>query len=99
MTQYPSNLCFYCSACTLFSLSRSLALGFCEDGHAKGQADDRRVAALAAEFRAQQASPSTVTKQAYAARQMADKLYSHSCHHESTQFNEMPAVAAAMMRY
>lgn len=74
-------------------------LGYCMDGHAKGQADERRVAALAAEFRAQQQSPATVTGQAYEARRMAIKLYGKGCDHEEGQFSRWPSTAAAMMRY
>jgi hypothetical protein len=74
-------------------------LGYCMDGHAKDQAEDRRVAALGAEFRAQQQSPSTVTAQAYEARRSAIKLYGHGCNHEEQQFSTYPNVAAAMMRY
>jgi hypothetical protein len=74
-------------------------LGYCMDGHAKGQAEDRRVAALASEFRAQQQSPSTVTAQAYEAKRMAVKLYAHGCNHEEEQFTTYPNVAAAMLRY
>lgn len=74
-------------------------LGYCMDGYSKGDADDRRVAALAAEFRATQASASSSTHSAYAARQMAIKLYGHGCNHEEEQFSAMPAAAAAMIRY
>lgn len=74
-------------------------LGYCMDGHAKGQAEERRVAALAAEFRAQQQSPSVVTGSAYNARKMAVKLHAHDCSHEESQFSMYPSVSAAMLRY
>jgi hypothetical protein len=74
-------------------------LGYCMDGYRKGDADDRRVAALASEFRSQQASAATSTHSAYAAKKMAVKLYGHGCNHEEEQFTAMPAVAAAMIRY
>lgn len=72
---------------------------YCADGYKKGDPEDRRVAALSAEFRAQSASAFTVTHSAYAAKHMATKLYAHGCGHEETQFNQWPAVAAAMVRY
>lgn len=74
-------------------------LGYCMDGHAKGQAEDRRVAVLASEYRAQQQSPSTVTSNAYNARKMALKLHAHNCSHEESQFSSYPSVSAAMLRY
>lgn len=74
-------------------------LGYCMDGYKKGDADDRRVAAGAAEFRATQASAVSTTHSAYEARRMAIKLYGHGCNHEEEQFSAMPAVSAAMIRY
>eukprot|EP00737_Agarophyton_chilense_P000803 gb/GEZJ01000892.1/.p1 GENE.gb/GEZJ01000892.1/~~gb/GEZJ01000892.1/.p1 ORF type:complete len:319 (-),score=39.75 gb/GEZJ01000892.1/:312-1268(-) len=73
-------------------------VGVCEDGYAKGDAENLRVAALAAEFRAGQQSPSTVTGQQYESARTARKLYASTCHHEETQIFAYPAVAAAMCR-
>lgn len=72
---------------------------YCADGYKKGDAEERRVAALAAEYRAQSASAYEVTHSSYAAKRMATKLYAHGCGHEDEQFNQWPAVAAAMIRY
>jgi hypothetical protein len=74
-------------------------LGYCMDGYKKGDAEERRCAALASEYRAQQASAFTTTHSAYEARRMAIKLYGHGCGHEEGQFSAMPAVSAAMIRY
>nr|P34784.1 RecName: Full=R-phycoerythrin gamma chain, chloroplastic; Flags: Precursor [Aglaothamnion neglectum]AAA32635.1 R-phycoerythrin gamma subunit [Aglaothamnion neglectum] len=74
-------------------------VGACEDGHAKGDADQRRVIALASEYRAAAQSPSTVTGQQYKSAQLATQLFAHDCHHEQEQIYEYPAVAAAMCRY
>lgn len=73
--------------------------GACEDGHTQGDADLRRVLALASEYRAVQQSPSTVTAQMYESSRMARQLFAHDCHHEETQIYDYPAVAAAMCRY
>lgn len=74
-------------------------LGYCMDGYRKGDADERRVAAGASEFRATQASAFSTTHSSYEARRMAIKLYGHGCNHEEEQFSAMPAVSAAMVRY
>ncbi|KAI0561161.1 R-phycoerythrin gamma subunit [Gracilaria domingensis] len=73
-------------------------VGVCEDGYAKGDAENLRVAALAAEYRAAQQSASAVTGQQYESARTARKLYASSCHHEETQIYAYPAVAAAMCR-
>nr|5Y6P_34 Chain 34, LR_gamma4 [Griffithsia pacifica]5Y6P_A2 Chain A2, LR_gamma4 [Griffithsia pacifica]5Y6P_U8 Chain U8, LR_gamma4 [Griffithsia pacifica]5Y6P_Y5 Chain Y5, LR_gamma4 [Griffithsia pacifica]5Y6P_Z9 Chain Z9, LR_gamma4 [Griffithsia pacifica]5Y6P_a3 Chain a3, LR_gamma4 [Griffithsia pacifica]5Y6P_aY Chain aY, LR_gamma4 [Griffithsia pacifica]5Y6P_b8 Chain b8, LR_gamma4 [Griffithsia pacifica]5Y6P_b9 Chain b9, LR_gamma4 [Griffithsia pacifica]5Y6P_bY Chain bY, LR_gamma4 [Griffithsia pacifica len=74
-------------------------VGGCEDGHAKGDADLRRVIALASEYRAAQQGAAAVTGAQYASSKMAIQLYGHSCNHEEGQFCDYPAVAAAMCRY
>ncbi|PXF46179.1 R-phycoerythrin gamma chain, chloroplastic [Gracilariopsis chorda] len=73
-------------------------VGVCEDGYAKGDAENRRVAALASEFRTSQQSASAITGQQYESARTARKLYASSCHHEETQIYQYPAVAAAMCR-
>ena len=72
--------------------------GNCMEGYAKGQAEERRVAVLASEYRAAQQSPSAVTRQNYAAPQAAVKYYGHECSHEEKQYFEFPSTAAAMQR-
>lgn len=74
-------------------------VGVCEDGHAKGDAEERRVVALAAEYRSNQQSPAAVTAQQYESARTARKLYAHDCHHEEEQIFQYPAVAAAMCRH
>lgn len=74
-------------------------VGTCNEGFAKGEADTLRVAALAAEYRANQQSASTITGQQYESARNARKLYASSCHHEETQIYDYPAVAAAMCRH
>lgn len=74
-------------------------VGVCMDGYAKGDADNRRVVALASEFRAAQQSASTVTGQQYESARIATQLFTHECHHEETQVFEYPAVAAALCKY
>lgn len=74
-------------------------VGVCEDGYAKGDAETRRVTALASEFRAAQQSASTVTRQQYDSANMARQLFTHDCHHEETQVSDYPAVAAALCKY
>lgn len=74
-------------------------VGSCEDGHAKGDADLRRVVALASEYRALQQSAPTVTGQMYASARTARELFTHNCHHEETQVSDYPAVAAALCKY
>lgn len=74
-------------------------VGVCEDGYAKGDAEARRVAGLASEFRANQQSASAVTGQQYESARNALQLYVHGCHHEEEQVFKYPAVAAAMCRY
>lgn len=74
-------------------------VGVCEDGHAKGDAEERRVVALAAEYRSNQLSAAAVTGQQYESARTALKLYAHCCHHEEEQIFEYPAVAAAMCRH
>lgn len=74
-------------------------VGACEDGHAKGDADLRRVIALASEYRAAQQSASAVTGSQYESAKVARQLFAHDCHHEETQIYDYPAVAAAMCRY
>lgn len=75
------------------------SVGGCEDGHAKGDAEMRRIVALASEYRAAQASASTVTGQQYESARMATQLFTHNCHHEETQVFDYPAVAAALCKY
>lgn len=75
------------------------AVGFCEEGHARGDAHELRVNALASEYRAYQQSASTVTGQNYEAARTARKLYASCCHHEETQIYQYPAVAASMCRH
>lgn len=74
-------------------------VGVCEDGYAKGDAENRRVAALASEFRGAQQSAAAVTGQQYESARTARKLYASTCHHEETQIYQYPAVAAAMCRH
>lgn len=74
-------------------------VGGCEDGHAKGDAELRRVIALASEYRAAQQNASAVTGSQYASSKMAVALFSHECNHEEGQFCDYPSVAAAMCRY
>lgn len=74
-------------------------VGVCEDGHAKGDAEARRVAALASEFRTSQQSKATMTGQQYESARTARQLYASCCHHEETQIYKYPAVAAAMCRH
>lgn len=73
--------------------------GACDDGHAKGDAETRRVVALASEYRAIQQSAFTVTAQMYASSKMAIQLFTHDCSHEESQVCEYPAVAAALCKY
>lgn len=73
-------------------------MGNCTEGYVKGQAEERRVAVLASEYRAGQQSASEATRLQYKAPQAAVQNYGHECSHEEKQFYEMPAVAAAMMR-
>lgn len=75
------------------------AVGICEDGYSKGEAETRRVIALASEYRAAQQSPSTVTRQQYDSAKMARQLFTHECHHEEVQVSDYPAVAAALCKY
>lgn len=74
-------------------------VGVCEDGHASGDAEERRIASLASEFRAYQQSAAAVTGQQYESARTALKLYAHNCHHEEQQIYSYPAVAAAMCRH
>lgn len=74
-------------------------VGQCEDGFAKGDADQRRVIALASEYRNTQASAGTITGQMYNSAKMARQLFTHNCHHEETQVSDYPAVAAALCGY
>ena len=74
-------------------------VGTCEEGFARGDAETRRVIALASEYRATQQSPSTITSQQYSSSSVARQLFTHECHHEETQISEYPAVAAALCRY
>lgn len=74
-------------------------VGVCEDGHAKGDAENRRVAALASEYRSYQQSAAAITGEQYESARTALKLYAHNCHHEEVQLFEYPAVAAAMCRH
>lgn len=72
--------------------------GDCTEGFVKGQAEERRVAVLAAEYRAAQMSAAETTRSVYNAPKAAVMYYGHECSHEEKQFYDMPAVAAAMMR-
>lgn len=74
-------------------------VGTCMEGFAKGEAENRRVAALASEFRALQQSPAVVTGQQYESSRMAVKLYATDCSHEQEQLYKWPATAAAFCRY
>lgn len=74
-------------------------VGVCEEGFAKGDAEARRVTALAAEYRASQQSAATVTGQQYESARTARQLFASTCHHEETQIYKYPAVAAAMCRH
>lgn len=74
-------------------------VGTCEEGFAKGDAETRRVIALASEYRASQQSAGTVTAQQYNSASIARQLFTHECNHEETQVSEYPAVAAALCRY
>lgn len=74
-------------------------VGACEDGYSPGDADLRRVIALASEYRAAQQTPSTVTGQQYSSCNVARQLFVHECSYEETLVNQFPAVAAAMCRY
>lgn len=74
-------------------------VGSCMEGFKKGDAEERRVAALAAEFRAQQQSAAAITGQQYESSRTAVKLYASDCHHEQQQLFNWPATAAALCRY
>lgn len=74
-------------------------VGYCEDGFSRGDAELRRVIALASEYRAAQQPAGTVTSQQYASASMARQLFVHDCDHEETLVDTYPAVAAAMCRY
>nr|P83592.1 RecName: Full=R-phycoerythrin gamma chain, chloroplastic; Flags: Precursor [Corallina officinalis]AAO50083.1 R-phycoerythrin gamma subunit [Corallina officinalis] len=74
-------------------------VGSCMEGFAKGDAEARRVAALAAEYRALQQSPAAVTGRQYESSRMAVKLYAQNCSHEQEQLYKWPATAAAFCRY
>lgn len=74
-------------------------IGVCMDGYAKGDAEQRRVVALASEYRASQQGPATITGQQYAAASLARQLFTKDCHHEEVQVCENPAVAAALCKY
>lgn len=74
------------------------AVGACNEGFVKGQAEERRSACLAAEYRAAQQDAAATTRQRYDAPKAAVMYYGHECSHEEQQYYGMPAVAAAMMR-
>jgi len=71
---------------------------YCTDGHAKGQAEQRRVAALAGEFRAVQQGPSATSAAAYKAATEALTVYGHGdCNAEEVIYRNYPATAMAMV--
>lgn len=77
----------------------TFGVGSCHEGSSKGEAEERRIAARAAEFRAMQQSPATVTGQQYESARTAVKLYAQNCSHEQAQLFQYPAAAAAFCRY
>ncbi|KAK1865556.1 hypothetical protein I4F81_008086 [Pyropia yezoensis] len=71
---------------------------FCTDGHAKGQAEQRRVATLAGEFRAAQQSASATSAAAFKAPMEALTVYGHGdCNAEEEIYRNYPSVAMAMV--
>lgn len=71
---------------------------YCTDGHSKYQAEQRRVAALAGEFRAVQQGPSATTAAAYKAPTEALTTYGHGdCNAEEVIYRNYPATAMAMV--
>lgn len=71
---------------------------YCTDGHSKYQAEQRRVAALAGEFRAVQQGPSATTNAAFKAPTEALTTYGHGdCNAEEVIYRNYPATAMAMV--
>ncbi|OSX69378.1 hypothetical protein BU14_1573s0002 [Porphyra umbilicalis] len=71
---------------------------FCTDGHAKGQAEQRRVATLAGEYRAAQQSASATSAASFKAPMEALTVYGHGdCNAEEEIYRNYPAVAMAMV--
>ena len=68
----------------------------CLDGTTRGMAEFSRVQALAARFRARQASKNAKTQGRYDAAKYARNNYGHECGYEEAYYNKFKAVASAM---
>eukprot|EP00183_Erythrolobus_madagascarensis_P006083 CAMPEP_0185845180 /NCGR_PEP_ID=MMETSP1354-20130828/1209_1 /TAXON_ID=708628 /ORGANISM="Erythrolobus madagascarensis, Strain CCMP3276" /LENGTH=340 /DNA_ID=CAMNT_0028545075 /DNA_START=182 /DNA_END=1204 /DNA_ORIENTATION=+ len=68
----------------------------CADGTVKGAAEDARVAALAAAYRARQMGDLAKTGATFAARKQARDWFTNGCDYEEGLVNLFPAAAAAM---
>ena len=68
----------------------------CTDGGVSGEAEAKRVAALATRFRAGHQSPLAKAQAKYDAAAYARLHFGHGCSYEEAVFERYPAVAAAM---
>lgn len=68
----------------------------CSDGNARNVAEYKRVAALAARFRAGQMPAAAKEQAKFSNAKYARDFYAHGCSYEETLFNKYPAVSASM---